>query len=501
MKNKVLIMIAAALAAVSCNLEQYPYSETAANDYVKSGESVNNLVIGAYNSLYGVLYYEWAMTELRSDNVRMRVNNSSSQDTKLLEQLDQNSVLTANAWVQDYWDASYATIYRANSVLEYLDKVSDEADRARYEGEARFLRAWMYFNLVRLWGPTFIVTHRTGAEEARHMQRSTVEEVYALIEEDLEAVVNGDLLPLTLDDKDLGRADMKAAKAMLAKVYMTHYKSSEAGYAAALPLLEDVLEACGNPTTGAALVPYASVFDKGNEGNAEIILSVRYKAGNLGVGSPFTTLFAPLNNGGNVAIGSPKHYNFPSDNLISAFNANPGDLRKDVTLQESYYNATTGQVVTTNARYCNKYIDPDMTSEYDGENDWPVIRLADVMLLYSEASNELSGPSDTALQYLNAIRQRAGIPTYTLAELSSKYAFRMAVRDERRLELALENQRWFDLVRWGSAVSTVNAFYLNEPFFAGYNYVVNPIEQWQTLLPVPTSVININVEVAQNPGY
>lgn len=498
--NITIVALAATLATVgSCNLNQYPYSEVAEKDYVKDASSVNNLVIGAYNGLYDVMYYEWAVTELRSDNARMRVNKSTSQDSKLIEQLDQNTVLTANAWIQQYWDAAYSVINRANSVLASLEVVDDPALRARYEGEARFLRAWMYFDLVRLWGPAFIVTKKTGADEARYMQRSPVEDVYKQIEEDLTTVVDAQMLPETMPSGDLGRADLRGAKAMLAKVYMTHYKTSDPLYSRALNLLGDVLQSCGNPTSGSAMVPYARVFAKDNEMNPEIILAVRYKSGNVGIGSPFTTLFGPLNNGGNVVIGAPKHYDFPTDNLISAFNANPGDLRKDVCLQESYFNKTTGLEVLD--RYCCKYLDPDMSSEYDAENDWPVIRLADVMLLYAEASNELNGPSDEALQYLNAVRERAGIPTYSLSELSSKYAMREAIRSERRVELAFENQRWFDLTRWGIAVPTINAYLQNEAFYAEYDYSVRPIAEWQTLLPIPVSVKNINKEVAQNPGY
>ena len=486
----------------SCNLDQYPYSEVAADEYVKDANSVNNLVIGVYNGLYDVLYNEWAMTELRTDNARMRVNNSTSQDSKLIEQLDQLVVLTANSWVQDYWDALYVVINRANTVLANLDVVKDDALRAQYEGEARFLRAWMYFDLVRLWGPVFVVTSKTGADEARYMQRSPVEDVWTLIESDLTAVVDGALLPEKMSASDLGRADLIAAKAMLAKVYMTEYKPGEAKYAKASDLLSEVLEAKGNPTSGAALVPYADIFSKDNEGNAEIIFAVRYRSGKLGIGSPFTTLYAPINNGGNVAIGSPKHYNYPSNSIISAFNATPGDVRKDVCLQESYYNKTTGLIVdNANARYCSKFIDPDMTSEFDAENDFPIIRLADVMLLKAEALNEISGPGAEALTLLNAVRQRAGIPDYTLADLPSKYAFRQAIRGERRLEFAFENQRFFDLLRWGTAVATINDYLASEPFYAAYDYVVNPIAEWQTLLPIPVSVMNINKTVAQNPGY
>lgn len=495
-------MMIAVLSLASCNLDKYPYSEVAADEYVKDATSVNNLVIGIYNGLYDVLYTEWAMTELRTDNARMRVNNSTSQDSKLIEQLDQLVPLTANSWIQDYWDALYVVVNRANTVLANLDVVKDAKLHAQYEGEARFLRAWMYFNLVRLWGPVFVVTKKTGADEARYMQRSPVEDVWALIEEDLEKIVDESLLPEKMSAAEQGRADLIAAKAMLAKVYMTEYKPGDSKYAVASDLLSEVLTACGDPKTGAALVPYKDVFDKSKEGNAEIILAVRYRSGKLGIGSPFTTLYAPSNNGGNVAIGAPKQYNYPSNNIISAFNANPGDLRKDVCLQESYFNKTTGVIVdNANARYCSKFIDPDMTSEYDAENDFPVIRLADVMLLKAEILNELGGPGSEALTLLNAVRQRAGIPDYTLAELNSKYAFRQAVRNERRLELAFENQRYFDLLRWGTAVSTINDYLASEPFYAAYDYVVNPIEEWQTMLPIPVSVLNINKTVAQNPGY
>lgn len=496
MKRNILFC-AAALLFASCNLDQYPYSEVAIDDYVKDGNAVNNLVIGTYNGLYDVLYHEWSLTELRSDNARMRVNKSTSADTKLIEQLDQSVIQTAHSWVGNYWDATYATINRANSVLSYLQKVEDPVKRAQYEGEARFVRAHLYFNLARLFGPVFIVTSKTGADEAREMQRSPLEDVYSLIESDLNAIVDGELLPLKHSDADLGRADMKAAKALLAKVYMTRYSAADEKYSKAALLLKNVLDACSNPSSGAALVPYNKIFATDNEMNAEIIFAVRYRSGNVGIGSPFTTLFGPANNAGNVVIGSPKHYNFPSDNLIAAYDAS--DKRKDVVLQEGYMNKTTGLWVAD--RFCNKFIDSKMATEYDAECDWPVIRLADVMLLYAEALNEIGGPSDEALTQLNAIRQRAGLPDFTLAELSSKYLFRQAVRKERRLELAMENQRWFDLMRWGTAAQTVNDYIASESFYAAYDYVVNPISDWQVLLPIPISVTNINDQVAQNPGY
>ena len=295
---------------------------------------------------------------------------------------------------------------------------------------------------------------------------------------------------------------MPAAKGLLAKVYMTRYEVGSEQYMKAGDLLRSVLASAGNPQSGADLVPYDRIFATDNEMNKEIIFAVRYLSGNVGLGSPFGTLFGPMNNGNNVIMGSPKHYNYPSDDLLSAFNNNGTaenpDKRKAVTLKESYYNATTG--LTVEARWCDKFLSP-ITTEYDGEKDWPILRVGDVALLLAEWINETTGPTDEAMRYLNMIRERAGVATYTTTDLSSKYLFREAVRKERRLELACENQRWFDLMRWGTAVTTVNNFFASELFYSEYDYTVSPISEWQVLLPIPISVININPEVAQNPGY
>lgn len=491
-------------AVTSCDLEKTPYSEVAANNYVKDASSVNNLVLGCYNSLHDVMYYEWAVTELRSDNSRMYATGSSASTTKLVEQLDQGTIVAEHQWIEDYWNACYATIARVNNVISYLDVVENTATRNQYEGEVLFLRSLEYFNLVRLWGPVFIVTSKLPSEVARNMQRSTVEEVYALIESDLERILNENLLPEKMANADLGRADKNAAKALLAKVYATHYKGGESKYARAAALCKEVLESAsaGNPQSGSDLVPYDAIFDIDNEMNREIIFAVRYLSGNVGLGSPFGNMFAPVNNGANVIIGTSSGYNTPTDNLIAAYAArSANDKRLDVNIAQQYYNSTTQEWVTTgNCRYCKKYTNP-VATQYDGESDWPVIRVADIALLYAELTNEISGPSADNLKYLNMVCERAGVPAYTLADLSNRYDFREAVRNERRLELAFENQRWFDLLRWGIATQTVNSYFKSETFYAGYTYAVNDIADWQTLLPIPISVININPDIAQNAGY
>ncbi len=244
------------LALGACNLDQDPYSETAADEYVTDAVAVNNLVIGAYNGLHNVMYYEWAVTELRSDNTRMRANGSTSQDTKAHRTgSTREPSLRPIPGSRDYWNACYAAIDRANKVISYVDVVDDPTLRAQYEGEAKFLRAHLYFNLVRLWGPVFLVTKKTSADEARYMQRSPVEEIYARIEGDLNAIIDHNMLPEQSAAADLGRATMPAAKGLLAKVYMTRYEVGSENYMKAGDLLREVLAAAGNPQSSADLVP------------------------------------------------------------------------------------------------------------------------------------------------------------------------------------------------------------------------------------------------------
>lgn len=502
------LAIASMLLTTACSLDRFPYSEMAAEDYVKDDATLNTLVMGAYNGLHDVMYYEWAVTELRSDNTRMHLNNSTSSQSKLVEQLDQGVINAEHAWVSDYWNASYAVIARCNNVLQYLDKASTQASRDMYKGEALFLRSLQYFNLVRLWGPVFKVTEKVSNDEARYMQRSDVDEIYDLIEGDLNEIIDRALLPTRHEDTNLGRADLTAAKALLAKVYATHYSVGEANYKKAAELCKEVLSGdnAGNPTAAAMLVPYRDIFSTQNEMNREIIFAVRYIGGNVGLGSPFGNLFAPTNNGANVILGTSSNYNFPSDNILSAYDMQGTDLRRDVNVAESYFNSATGETVTRNARHIRKYFNIDqatnpITTQYDGDADWPVIRVGDIALLYAELTNELSGPTQEAFTYLNMIRERAGLQALTNADVPSRYDFREAVRNERRLELAFENQRWFDLLRWGTARETVNNYIASEAFYSAYNYTVNPLSDWQLMLPVPIDVININPNAAQNVGY
>ncbi len=503
--KKILFISFTALAATfaSCGdmLNQPPKSEIGAEYFYTNADEVNTAILGCYNGLQAVMTNEWSVTELRTPNARMYANNSTSQNNKLIEQLDQGVISTSSDFITNYWDACYTTISRCNDVLVNLGVVTDAAQKAQFEGEAKFLRAHIYFNLVRLWGPMFLVDRPLSSAEARYKQRSSVDEIYALIEGDLEKIVSEDMLPVSYPATSTGRATKLAAEAILAKVYMTHYAVNDPKYARAEALLKDVITKGGNPAGGSAMEPFAKIFDITNEMNKEIIFTVRYLSGGKGLGSAFGNMFAPGTSGSNVINGDGSSYNYPSDDIINTFKANASDIRKDITLAENYVNKTNGNVITVApCRYTKKYLAP-VDTRNDGESDWPIVRMGDVTLLYAEILNELYGPTADAFKYLNMTRTRAGLTALTAVDCPDKLALRDAIRKERRLELSFENHYWFDLMRWGIAVQTVNDYLAAEAFYQAYSYTVNPITANQVLLPIPQKVININPDIAQNPGY
>jgi starch-binding outer membrane protein, SusD/RagB family len=185
---------------------------------------------------YGVVETRPQSGTIVTEFSKSQIDNLFNETLKV-DKYDFYSLVHVREWVESYWKACYALITRTNNVLASVQVVKNEANKKMYEGEARFLRALEYFNLVRLWGPVFIVTSKTPSDVARNMQRSSVSDVYALIEGDLETIVDQQLLPAKQTDALLGRADMNAAKALLAKVYATHYAVGDEKYQQALNLL------------------------------------------------------------------------------------------------------------------------------------------------------------------------------------------------------------------------------------------------------------------------
>lgn len=477
----------------SCDLNITPDSYIPDSSFYKNEAEMNTAVIGCYGGMQAPLNIEWTLTELRADNTRMN-SNSSTNDAFLQQQaLDLGTMDASNANIRTYWEATYSNINSCNNVLapENLAVVANEKKRAQFEGEVCFIRAYHYFNLVRLFGPTFIITEELSVADAMKKDRSSVEATYQQIIDDLKTSID-DLESVTYDVADLGRVTQPAAQSLLAKVYLTIGKYEEAK-----KLLKSVVDVKGDQLT----VSYSDVFDISKEMNDEIIFAVRYKSGSLGIGSPFANTFAPTKSGANVVTGDGDGRNYPTTEVLGIYPE--GDLRKEVSVSDHYIDPSKKDpvVISNQSAYIKKFVSP-VSVRYDAENDWPVIRHADVLLMYAEVLNKIDGPA-AGLPYLNEVRRRAGLGAIDISEVPVRSAFREKLEKERRLELAFENQRWFDLVRWGKALETINKQITEtESFYGEYAFTVNPMAEWQLLLPIPQSVIDNNPSViTQNPHY
>lgn len=473
-------------AFTGCNLKMQPISEIEESLFYNSPQEINAAVVACYNGLQAPMRYEWMLTELRSDNSRLHTSATTSSDRTMQLDFDQSRVSATSEHVYNYWKAVYHNIARCNAVLMHLDVVKDAALKNQYEAEARFIRGYHYFNLVRLYGPVFIVDKRLDAVSALNYERSTIEDVYTFLTNDLQFAA--DHLPAFYPEEEKGRLTSWAAKALLAKVRMTRgmYDTDTKD------LLKDIVKNGGfdlQPT-------YAAVFDINNELNNEIIFAIRYTSGGKGLGSPFGNWFAPLLSGAAVINGDGNGYNYPTDDLVSCYSS--ADTRKDVTIALDYTD-DKGKVV--DRRYVKKYLSPVILKE-DGDADWPVLRYADVLLMYAEVLNELEGPA-SALPYINKTRERAGLTALQAIDVPNTHQMRMALEKERRLELAYENHRWFDLIRTERVFDVMHEHWNTETYYADIIAKTGPIvlNENLLLLPIPQKEIDINQAITQNVGY
>jgi tetratricopeptide (TPR) repeat protein len=486
----ILILIIASSLLGACDdklLDLSPVSDINAENFYSNKEDMVNAVNAAYaglrlNGLFNQgLYY---LTEMRSDNTFASWVPGNSFDT---ESIYYFTVTSSNRFVNSVWNDSYEAILRCNVVLDRIDAVEmDQTFMEQLKGEVRFLRALEYFYLVELFGDVPLVLKELTVQEAYELARTPVQEVYNQIIEDLKFAEN--VLPPSYPDSDLGRATNGAAKGILGKVYL-----KLRNYADAKSKLEEVI----NYNQYALLPDYAQLWDLDHENSSESLFEVQYKKGGTGTGSPFANAFAPRGSGQTIVpVGGTGSVNSPTVDMANAYE--PGDLRKDISMEPGFYDEN-GEFVPY--MYPKKYLDVPFVSG-DADNNWPVLRYADVLLMYAEVLNELGFVADgKAFELLNQIRERAGLEAKTSAHvnadlrITNQQEFRLAMEQERRVELAFENHRWFDLLRTGRALEVINSKrdILNIP---------NEVPEYQLLYPIPLQVIDNNPTVIQqNPGY
>jgi hypothetical protein len=485
---------------------------------------------GCYNTLRPPVAFEWMLTEIRSDNTFM--NNYGSTNPQNL-QIYSNDIFEApsfDLFIESYWATTYQSIRSINALADGLKTsydastgtiVYNTADlpiatdvRKRYSGEASFMRANHYFNLVRLYGGVFLIDKIITPDEALKLNRVTVADIYKFVIADLKnAVANCTTTKFSASGTvDKGVASVWAAKALLAKVYLTLGDK-----ASAQPLLADVIANSGHALITAGTTPYNDVFSSTNELNSEMIFAVRFKSGGLGYGSSLCNLFANPNSsvsGMVTPTGTRGGFNNPTAELYDSYqvvSTTVFDKRRDFNIKILKPSGTSSPAQPLKWTYWSGKHNIAVSVANDSELDWPVIRYSDVLLMYCEAF----GNTPTSLTYLNQVHVRAGLPALTA--FASTALFEAAVAKERRWEFAMENQRWYDLLRFEKTMPSVvakdvmnNHFALMSGYYNQYNDPFTTAQlQAKTnnpkfdLLPIPNVEIVTNTEIAipNNPGY
>ncbi len=452
-------------------------SGISSENYFTSEAEVETAVINMYDGIQGVnalkntradlnhgIQVEFYVTEMRSDNTRTKSQEGEASQFEFF------NVEPTNGIVDDYYRSYYNVIFRANLILDNLEAAGNS--KAQFEGEAKFVRAYAYFNLVRLFGDVPLVDRvLSPLDKVTSFTRIATDKVYNLIISDLETAI------INLDDSFKDRASKAAAEGMLAKVFLTLKRYGEA---------QNLLESIMDPARGFALESdFKDIFY--NEGNDEIIFSIGFVEGSNDDSQNFSAEW--LN-----AVGRTSGVNYVTEDARTVLDALGGNraafsYRLDPTQALQYQvvkylpngDTSLGIPVTSS----------DPTS---AGNDWIVLRYADVLLMHVEAILGASNSTTNAnaISSFQQIRNRAGLTTPVTAITKQE------LLDERRVELAFENHRFFDLVRMGEALEVLTTFSsTNGLQFTGTDL----------LLPIPQREINLSPEDAsgkllkQNPGY
>ena len=468
----------------SCSdfLEQNPQTDLSENDFYKTADDILSAVNGAYSSLQeGDIYGNWyVFGEIPSDNTRNQLSGSVTTQNEF----DQFYIYTQNSMIANFWKAAYKVINRTNTILGRIDGIEINTELAnRYKLECKFIRALMYFNLVRVYGDVPLVLKEISISESYDILREPKENVYNQIIADLKEAQD---LPVSYSTAEDGRATQGAAKALLANVYMTLHKYAEAETILAEIINSGRYSLLENTPGSLNIDGYKNVFSPVNHNSKEGIFEIQFLKGGYGEGSNYANNFAPENSGTNVvAVGGTGGNNIPEMDIYNAYEE--GDLRRDFSMSLGYYdNRKNNEWVES--RYVCKFMDVPYQNN-DASNNYPVIRYADVILMYAEALNQ-NGKTAEACKYLNMTRRRGfGYQTTETSpvdlQTTDKAQFALMVEQERRVELAFENHRWFDLIRTGRAVEVMRSkgFSLNET---------------NLICPIPQKQIDVNPKLTQN---
>ena len=480
------LLLLCLLSLTACQddfVDRDPIYSIDSENYFNAEADYENALIAAYDMLQAT-YLNVMLGEIASDNTL--AGGESATDVIGIQQVDDMIHTSVNAQLKSIWDWMFAGVNRANFILEFQDKTEFEG-RAQIIAEARFLRAYYHFELVKWFGPIPLKgDQRFALGDETTIPRSPINEVYAAIETDLELAI----ADLAVEAPAVGRVTRGAAQALLGKALVYQEK-----YAMAASVLEQVI----NSGTYELVDDYASIFELVGENGPGSVFEVQYtdaegagfgclqcSEGNVAVG------FNGIRNHTGPVYDSGFSFNVPTEEAYNSYE--PGDSRQDVAILDidawaAETGASFGVGFEHTGYYNRKYIarkgdlnlgDQNLTNP----NNYRSIRYADVLLLAAEALNA-TGQDEQAREYLNQVRRRAfGDEDHDIS--ASGAALGDFIQRERRLELLGEGHRFFDLVRTGEAAGAI------EGFTAGKN----------ELFPVPFEEIQFaNGNWVQNPGY
>lgn len=518
-RTKVLAALGALSVVVACNdkrfLTEQPFDFIGpTNFYHNAGDAIAaiNGVYADFINSTGDNYYGRNFVMLVEHTTEMWTSRLSATNER--SQPDVYAIPVTHAYVQSVWQSAYDAINRANSVLDHVPSIDmDTTLRRRIVGEAKFLRALHYFNLVRMWGGVPLKLHETVGLDSLAIPRNTAQEVYAQIEQDLKDAIAALPPAKSYTGSDVGRASRGAAKTLLAKVYLQRAGTgvgSAADWASALAMAKQV-QSDGEYSL---VSDYKSLFDfiggTVKEQNTEVIFDIQ----NIrapGLGGRISSHMAA--NATAPYLGASTNGSFEAESIwFHSFR--PDDKRREGTFVFSWNKGgttvtwdetkTASQPYASETPFPRKFLDPQMTGTSAEEPNYIILRYAEVLLMIAEASNEVNnGPNAEAYTAINAVRARAGIPNLTPG--LSHNLFRDSVFNERRWELSLEGPNgYFDSQRnwaWAKArieESMKHAKSSSSKFPKANN---TPIDDKYKLMPIPQRALDLNPKLTRNPGW
>ena len=486
MKNivsKIAVLIVLTFVNYSCSddfVERTPVYSIDSENFFNSEDDYYTALIGAYDLLQST-YLNVILGEIASNNTLC--GGESATDVIGWQQVDDMIHTPINNDIKNIWNFMYAGVNRSNFILEFQDK-TDFNGKAVIIGETRFLRAYYYFELVKWFGPVPLKRTRFQLGDETSIPRSPVEDVYALIEEDLIFASNN----LSYTAPQIGRATKGSAQALLGKVYLYQEKFTESA---------NVLDNLINNGPYELVQDYDTLFENQGENGVESVFEVQYtdtegagfgclqcSEGNVAVG------FSGVRNYTGPIFTSGFSFNLPTQDVVDEFEE--GDLREDVAILDiSEWASETGAsfgIGFEHTGYFNrKYLPRKRSENAQGDlnltnpNNYRAIRFADVLLMAAEAKSRGGLSQDGARENLNRVRTRAGLPDVT----ASGNELIDAIYHERRVELVGEGHQFFDLVRTGRG-----------------NEIDNFTPNKNELFPIPFEEIQFsNGNWSQNPGY